>query len=167
MTRTHLLFVLALFSAAKLWLRTADATDLRWLLWPVDLLVSGATGSYGTWVPASGYRHADLNVVIDASCAGGNFACITFLLLAYLLLRWRSAWWLIPVAALLAVPLTVLANTARILTLLRVGDAPGFVDAGVWHQGWGAFVYCCVLLLTGLVLHYRLPAPVGRHLQSS
>ena len=157
MSRSKLVTVLLVFAAAKLWLRTATAADLRFLLAPVDLFVGGATGSPGVWT-AEGYHHPDLGMVIDASCAGANFFCIAFLLLAYYLLRDRDGWAMIPLAALLALPVTIVVNVSRILTLLRVGEAPALVSDGVWHQAWGVFTYAGALILLGLFFFYRSPA---------
>jgi len=107
-----------------------------------------------------GYHHPSLNMAIDASCAGFNFLLITFLLLAYLLLQRFDRWW--------AWPVTLLANTSRILTILLTGAAPNGISAGVWHEGQGAFVYLFVLTGAGLLLSYWLnPAKKTTNTQPS
>jgi len=150
------LTVLLIFCLGKWWHRSADAEALRFLLAPTDWLVSFATGSAGQWRTGEGYLHANRDFIIDASCAGFNFLLIAFLLLSYLLLRRFDAWWTVPVALLAAWPLTVFANTSRILTILTTGSSPSFVGEAAWHQGQGVFVYLSVLVLTGAYLNYRL-----------
>ena len=154
------LTVLTIFCLGKWWYQTADAEALRFLLAPTDALVSLATGSPGSWRVGEGYLHAGADFIIDASCAGFNFMLISFLLLTYLLLRRFDAWWAVPIALLLAWPLTVFANTSRILTILMTGSAPVFIGEAAWHQGQGVFVYLSVLILTGgLLTHYLRQSP--------
>lgn len=150
------LTVILIFCLGKWWHRAADADALRFLLAPTDGLVSLATGSSGNWRVGEGYFHASQQFIIDASCAGFNFMLIAFLLLAYLLLRRFDAWWTVPVALLAAWPLTVLANTSRILTILTTGAAPIGIGEGAWHEGQGAFVYLSVLVISGGLLTYWL-----------
>lgn len=150
------LTVILLFCLGKWWHRTANAETLRFLLAPTDTAVSAATGKPGIWQPELGYYHPALNMAIDASCAGFNFLLITFLLLTYLLLQRYDRWWAIPLALLAAWPVTLAANTSRILTILLTGDAPRGFSAGIWHEGQGAFVYLFVLTGTGLLLSYWL-----------
>ena len=148
--------VLLIFCLGKWWHRGADAEALRFVLTPTDALVGLATGGSGRWRAGEGYFHETPPFIIDASCAGFNFLLIVFLLLAYLLLRRFDAWWVPPLALFAAWPITVLANTSRILTILAVGPAPPGVADGAWHQGLGAFVYLTVLVLAGTYLHHTM-----------
>ncbi len=150
------LTVLIIFCLGKWWHQTADAEALRFVLAPTDGLVSLATGSPGIWRIGEGYFHAGADFIIDASCAGFNFMLISFLLLSYLLLRRFDAWWVVPIALLFAWPLTVLANTSRILTILMTGAAPRGIGEAAWHQGQGVFVYLTALVIIGGYLTYRL-----------
>lgn len=162
------LTVILIFCLGKWWHRTADAEALGFLLSPTDAAVSVATGSASLWRPEMGYHHPSLNMAIDASCAGFNFLLITFLLLAYLLLQRFNRWWVIPLTLLAAWPVTLLANTSRILTILLTGAAPNGISAGVWHEGQGAFVYLFVLTGAGLLLSYGLnPAKKTTNTQPS
>lgn len=156
------LTVIFLFCLGKWWHRSADAEALRFLLAPTDTAVSAATGSPGVWHPGLGYHHPALNMAIDASCAGFNFLLITFLLLAYLLLQRFNRWWVIPLALLAAWPVTIAANTSRILTTLLTGAAPRGISAGVWHEGQGAFVYLFALVGAGLLITHLTAQPPGR-----
>lgn len=158
------LIVILLFCLAKWWHQTATVAQLRFLLAPVDTVIYVVTGSSGVWRPDAGYFHADLNILVDASCAGLNFYLIAFLLVAYLLLRVRNRWWVVPLALLLAWPVAVVTNATRILTLLTVGEARWGISASVWHEGWGAFVYLTCLIIAGLAFHrllvtYLIPSP--------
>jgi len=155
------LTVVLIFCLGKWWHRTADAETLRFLLAPTDTAVGFFSGSASVWHPEMGYHHPALNMAIDASCAGFNFLLITFLLLAYLLLRRFVRWWAIPLALVFAWPVTIVANSSRILTILLTGDAPRGISSGVWHEGQGAFVYLFVLVGTGLLADHLLKKQVA------
>ncbi|TXF90803.1 exosortase K [Neolewinella aurantiaca] len=161
------LSVLLIFCLGKWWHRSADAEALRFLLAPTDTLVGLATGSTGNWRAGEGYLHAGPHFIIDASCAGFNFLLIGFLLLAYLLLRRFTAWWTIPVALIAAWPLTILANTSRILTILTLGPAPLGIKDTAWHEGQGAFVYLSVLVIAGGLLTYWLKSAESTSLSNA
>ncbi len=156
------LSVILFFCLAKWWHQTADPTSLRWLLSPTDVAVSAATGSTSSWHPALGYYHPSLSMAIDASCSGFNFLLIAFLLLSYLLLRRFERWRVLPLALIAAYPLTIIANSSRILTILLTGAGPSLVSAGVWHEAQGAFIYLFTLVVTSLSLYYYLPRLGGK-----
>lgn len=150
------------FVLLKWWHQTATAEDLFYLLAPTDALVSAATGSAGQWEDGSGYFHTGQNMIIDASCSGFNFLLISFLLFSWLLLQRYGKWQTLPLAMLLAWPLTVLANASRILTILLLGPTgPAGLSAGIWHEMQGAFVYFSVLVIAYGVMQMLLKTGDG------
>lgn len=140
--------------AAKLYYSTAGANQLRWILAPTTLLVELATGSRFEFESHAGYMSGDRSFVIAASCAGVNFLITAFLMLSLRRL-WRggsrdAAWRFIPCAALCAYLATLVANTVRISTALRLRGAPrepGWLSPDQLHRFEGVFIYFGFLLL--------------------
>ncbi|MFT7120732.1 MAG: exosortase K [Neolewinella sp.] len=106
--------------------------------------------------------------MIDASCAGFTFLCISFLMLSFVFVERFKSWWMIPLALLSALPVTVLANTSRIVTMLRL-EAFGFdwVMDGPGHEFIGAFVYLFCLTGTYFGLRWWLSKPTSHNDQNS
>jgi exosortase/archaeosortase family protein len=95
----------------------------------------------------------DRAYLIAPACAGFNFLIAAFLLLTFSrIFRLRSkepAWSYIPVAALVALVSTIVANTFRIVVAMKMGDlpAPELFDSRQSHRWEGIFVYFGFLLL--------------------
>ncbi|MFK8163386.1 MAG: exosortase K [Lewinella sp.] len=145
--------LLLIFCLGKWWHQTATAEDLLFLLAPTDVLVSASLGDAGVWKAGEGYLHERFSMIINASCAGFNFFALSFLMLGWLLLNRWNTWWAVLPALLLAWPLTILANTSRILTIsLLKSSSPASLSAGTWHELQGAFVYFTILVIAAIVL---------------
>lgn len=157
----YLTLVLA-FCLLKWWHQTANAEELLFLLAPTDYLVSAAIGESGVWQAGEGYLHPHHRMIINASCAGFNFLLLSFLTVGWLLLNRWKAWWTVAAALALALPLTILANTSRILTIsLLSATQPYGLSAGVWHELQGAFVYFSILVIAAGVLQKTLTKKKG------
>jgi exosortase K len=147
------LTAILIFCLGKWWHQTATAEDLLFLLAPTDTLVSAAIGEPGVWQVGEGYLHQGHQMIINASCSGFNFFVLSFLMLGWLLLNRWTAWWPLAIAFILAWPLTILANTSRILTISLLSSAqPNGLSSGVWHEVQGAFVYFSILVIAAAVL---------------
>jgi exosortase K len=145
--------VILIFCLGKWWHQTATAEELLFLLAPTDALVSAAIGEAGVWQIGEGYLHPSHSMIINASCTGFNFFVLSFLMLSWLLLNCWKAWWPLVAAFALALPLTILANTSRILTISLLSAAkPNGISSGVWHEVQGAFVYFSILVIVAAVL---------------
>ena len=144
----------AVFCLLKLTHQHATVAELRWLLGPTSALVEVATGTGATFVPAVGHRNPALGIVLVGSCSGFNFWLLTTTLLAGVALRQadrvRGRWLAAALGA--GYSLTLLANTARILTAVQLGATlpPRLLGYGWLHQAEGALVYI-VFLLGGYV----------------
>ncbi|PPK86083.1 exosortase K [Neolewinella xylanilytica] len=152
------------YAVGKFWYRQAGADELSWLLRPIHELVSLTLNSPGQWVNDLGFHHPSDNFVLNAGCAGFNFflmACLLFALSPLAYTRW---WSQLVIAPLLAWPLTVLANSSRIVALVTFTRL-GFKDfaAGSLHVALGAFVYLVFLFLTGLILRYAAIRRQAKH----
>jgi exosortase K len=144
--------------ALKLHYSTASAGELRWILAPTTALVELFSGASFEFESHAGYISRERGFLIAGSCAGVNFLIAAFLMLSLMkLLDGRSekvAWTFIPVAAVIAYVVTIIANTARItIALLMRQSAPEIGSGSVWldsdqlHRFEGVFIYFGFLLL--------------------
>jgi exosortase K len=157
--RNAQLFVVALCAVAvKLYYSTAGVNQLRWILAPTAAAVELVSGSRFEFESHAGYINGDRSFVIAASCAGVNFLITAFLMLSLRKL-WGgrspdAAWRFIPCAALCAYLATLVANTVRISTALRLHGTrveTGWFSQNQLHRFEGIFIYFGFLLLLFMV----------------
>lgn len=146
----------------KLFYSTASVNQLRWILAPTTRLVELVSGSQFEFESHAGYMMSDRSFVIAASCAGVNFLIASFLMLSLGQL-WKHraqnqtretspnlAWRFIPAAAVVAYLATLVANTVRISTALRLRRMPleiSWLSGNQLHRVEGIFIYFGFLLL--------------------
>ena len=157
----QLIAVLLSAAAVKLYYSTASVNQLRWILAPTTFLVELVSGYQFDFESHAGYINSDRSFVIAASCAGVNFLITAFLMLALRKLwvnRLRRsshlAWSFIPLAAVAAYLATLVANTVRISTALRMRGLAvelNWLSANQLHRFEGIFVYFGFLLLLFVV----------------
>jgi exosortase K len=157
--------VLGCAFALKLYYSTASADELRWVLAPTTTMVEAVSGVSFAFEAHAGYLSRERGFLIASSCAGVNFLLTAFLLLTLgRLWRARLAWGFIPLAALLAYLVTLVANTARIalaLWLLRLPTESGWLNPAQLHRCAGIVVYFGFLLLLFAVSE-RIEKTVGQ-----
>lgn len=158
----QLVVVLFCAVAVKLYYSTASVNQLRWILAPTTALVELVTGSRFEFESYAGYISSDRSFVIAASCAGVNFLITAFLMLSLRKL-WTArsqngsgmlAWRFVPVAGVVAYLATLLANTVRISTALRLRALPfemSWLSGNQLHRFEGIFIYFGFLLLLFMV----------------
>ena len=130
------------FGVLKGWQRYAGVEDLRFLLVPTEAILRVIRNSDGVWVEGQGYLHVQEHFLIDATCAGFTFLLISFLVLYLVLPRHRQDYRGLLACLLLAWPLTVVVNVARIQSILTVGTlVPGSLHSAVAHEAVGVVVY--------------------------
>jgi exosortase K len=154
---SQLLVVLLCAVAVKLYYSTASVNQLRWILAPTTFLVELVSGYRFEFESHAGYINSDRSFVIAAACAGINFLITAFLMLALRKLwvnrlrrSYRLAWSFIPVAAVTAYLATLVANTVRISTALRMRGLAvelNWLSPNQLHRFEGIFVYFGFLLL--------------------
>jgi exosortase K len=161
-TYMQLTAVLLCALAIKFFYSTASPDELRWILAPTTFLVELVSGIPFEFESYAGYTTADRSFVIAASCAGVNFLITSFLMLSLTKL-WRGrsqnpspgpGWKFIPVAAVFAYLATLVANTVRISTALRLHRMPlgiSWLGAGQLHRLEGIFTYFGFLLLMFMI----------------
>ncbi len=152
----QLLVVLVAAGLVKQYYSTASVNQLRWILAPTTAAVELVTGSRFEFESYAGYVNGDHSFVIAASCAGVNFFLTAFLMLTLGKL-WRSrqlAWWYFPAAAGIAYLTTIIANTVRISTALRLHGTSidlGGMNPNQIHRLEGIVIYFGFLLLLFVV----------------
>ena len=146
--------VLLCGAALKYFYSTASVNQLRWILAPTTFLVELVIGAKFQFESHAGYMSSDHTFLIAASCSGVNFLLTAFLMLALGKL-WRDrsrkiAWTFIPLSALVAYAATLVANTVRISTALRLHRSPSdlnWLSPDQLHRFEGVFIYFGFLLL--------------------
>lgn len=137
----------------KQYYSTASANQLRWILAPTTAFVELLSGVSFEFESHAGYLSADRGFLIAPACAGINFLMTAFLMLsARKLLKDRpqsNGWGFIPVAALVAYLVTLVANTVRIAVALQLRQLPevGGVSREQLHRVEGIVVYFGFLLM--------------------
>lgn len=150
----QLLAVLLCGAALKFHYSTTSVDGLRWILAPTTYLIHLVTGVSFQFEPHAGYMSSDHAFLIAASCAGVNFLVTAFLMLALSLL-WRNrfaklGWKFIPLSAALAYAATLVANTVRVSTAIRLQRLPAeisWLSPDQLHRIEGVFIYFGFLLL--------------------
>ncbi|HEY3579186.1 MAG TPA: exosortase K [Pyrinomonadaceae bacterium] len=110
--------------ALKFYYSTATADQLRWILAPTTKMVELLSGRRFEFELYAGYMTSDRTFVIAVPCAGVNFLITAFLMLALRRL-WRArfqalSWRFIPITAMFAYVVTLIANTIRICIALEL-----------------------------------------------
>ena len=169
--------VMVLLSAASLkyFYSTASVNQLRWILAPTALLVELISGARFQFESHAGYMSSDHTFLIAASCAGVNFLLTAFLMLA--LRSWWKArarplsWKFLPLALLFAYFATLVANTFRIATALRLRSASSgqnWLNPGELHRLEGILIYFGFLMLLFMItetIDHRIRSNAARSIE--
>jgi exosortase K len=169
----QLVTVLTAAVALKQYYSTASANDLGWILWPTARLTELVTGTQFSFEPYAGYINSSRSFLIAAACAGINFLIAAFLLLS-LRKIWSHRldgmrWFYLPIAAISAYALTIVANTVRIssaLWLNKTHHELAGLDRDDIHRLDGILVYFGCLLLMYFVnekIEHRQPKIGFKH----
>jgi exosortase K len=153
----QLVVVLLCALTLKLYYSTASANQLRWILAPTTAFVELVSRTPFEFESHAGYISSDRTFLIAGSCAGVNFLITAFLMLSLRKL-WRDrsqniVWKFIPSAALFAYLATLVANTVRISTALRLQRLPleSWLSPNQLHRCEGILIYFGFLLLLFMV----------------
>lgn len=137
-------------AAAKLYYSAAGVNELLWVLAPTTLLVEIVTGELFTFEANAGYMSRDHSFLIAASCSGVNFMITAFLMLNLSRTDRARKWMFIPVSMLAVYLATILANTVRIATALRIRSLDSelvWLNPDQLHRFEGIVIYFGFLLL--------------------
>lgn len=151
--------ILLAYLLGKWWYRTATNDDLYWLLAPTNKVVSWVYNSAYTYQPDNGFEHPILHILINKSCSGFNFLLMSGALIAgvsiSILSNTRHQMIATLGAPLLAILITIFANTSRILTSLLLERNMG-LNYSWLHQAEGIFIYFSFLLMVHIGIRYSL-----------
>lgn len=129
------------------------------ILAPVTRVVELLTGENATYIENRGYLLAGLNIVINKSCSGFNFMCITFGLICFVISgypprRKHSLYLLLLPTLICAYLFTLAVNTSRILLAVQINfrvQQWGFPIPDWLHLAEGVFVYLFFLILIYII----------------
>lgn len=159
----QLLLVAACVVSFKFYYASASVNDLRWLLEPTTIAVETFTGTDFTFESYSGYMKDDKTFLIAASCAGGNFLIASFLLISigglWPIRHSGGSWFFLIGAGIGAYFVTIIANTVRISTALRLREVPaetGWFNDSQLHRIEGITIYFGFLMLIYLIISMRI-----------
>ena len=157
------LAIAGIFIVSKLVFSQVSTDDMRYFLLPLDGLLALATNSGSLYLPAQGFYHAQLNILIDKSCSGFNFFVLCFAMLAFLSVRHFAGGRQRVIAMVtclgLAYALAMFVNGARILAsvlLQRIGNPLGYQHTELTHQMEGTFIYLFFLIVIYAVFQFLL-----------
>ena len=148
-----------LFVLLKVGFTFADIGNLTFLLKPTDKLVGLLIGSQSVYIADYGFFHEKMNIVIEKSCSGFNFWILSFLVFAYLGLKYFDKHLhkilTIPTALLCAYLLTIFANSSRIIASIVVRNQTfGFFSdkQPIIHEMVGITTYFSFLVLVYILI---------------
>jgi exosortase K len=145
-------FIAFIFIVSKLLYKNLGNDELLLFLTPVSFLVSFFTGSSLSFSAESGYYLPSLNILIDKSCSGFNFWLISFVMIGFTVVTYiqnRKRRVILLISSLLiAYLLTIIANTSRIISILKMNNIlPNLDENYEWiHTAQGTFVYLFFLI---------------------
>jgi exosortase K len=154
----------------KFWYSSVSSDSLIFLLWPTNTIAELITNSDGIYLQGTGYYHDALNIVINKSCSGFNFMALCFLMISFLGKKfvYKRPLILLPLSLILAYPLTLFANSSRILLSILLESITLETDKPVWfHQAEGIFIYLFFLVIIYFVVEFFLTNQKFRHAQTA
>jgi exosortase K len=159
----YYLATLALFILLKLAYRAMDVNALLFLLKPVNVLVSTASGINYCYLESQGFYYPALNLLIEKSCSGFNFLLICFVALCLLLINHGRIIWhrllAFPLAMCAAYLATIVANASRLLVSVFVQQHGGMLAKANYnhlHEAEGVLIYLTSLIALYLAVEYLL-----------
>ncbi|NJN77181.1 MAG: exosortase K [Saprospiraceae bacterium] len=140
-------FIIAVFVISKLIYKNLGNQELLVFIAPVSNFVSLFINSTVSFTIENGYYLSPLNILIDKSCSGFNFWLISFVVIGFTVVTHvevqKTKIILLISALFAAYLLTIIANTSRIISILKMNDLFPILDKEYdWiHTAQGTFVY--------------------------
>jgi len=155
--------IIGIFLILKYLHKIAETKDLKFLLEPIDKIISLFTGLQSIETAEGAFSIVELNILIDKSCSGFNFLILCFMMLACLCVKYfdRVIHKLGMVIFTLALSylITIIVNSSRIVTSLlfehQIHQAFN-LDSNIMHLAIGVTTNISFLILTYLFVEQTL-----------
>ena len=155
--------IITIFILLKAGFALANNDDLLFLLKPMTKLLEMLTGTVSVYHVDSGFFFAQLGIVVDKSCSGGNFMLLSFAMLSFLALnnlaKAYQKLWCIPVLLLIAYLGAIGVNVSRIyVALIAEPKIKELFDSDFWwlHEAIGVTTNLSFLILIYIVFNKLL-----------
>jgi exosortase K len=149
--------------AMKIFFSASTVDQLKFILFPVSLLVEIISGSSFHFVTESGYEMDNSFIVIDKSCSGINFFIISSCMAAYLIIPTMKSHWDkatgIGTSILASFVLTLFVNAFRISTaisFLKYFGKEHVVNSKTGHHVQGIIFYFSFLIIYYLIFNHLI-----------
>ncbi|QHI36383.1 hypothetical protein IMCC3317_17450 [Kordia antarctica] len=144
-------FTLGLILSLKAMYSVATLAVLKWFMYPMIPLISFFTKTSFEWIPDVGFS-SPTGIVIEKSCAGGNFFIICFAFLCFKLCTFQTIKNTVLRIIFLGICsyfIMIFANTARIISAMKLAEwnwTHEFIDPKNAHLALGSILYIFILL---------------------
>ncbi len=144
-------FILLLMLSLKAIYSASTLEQLRYFMYPMIPFIELFSQTAFYWIPEVGYS-SSLNIIIEKSCAGGNFFIICFAFLSFKLWKFQSFLQFslrIFFLGICSYLIMILANTARIVSAIKLAQLDAtttFIDPKTAHLALGSILYVLTLL---------------------
>ncbi|WP_298514034.1 exosortase K [uncultured Kordia sp.] len=143
--------VLGLIIVLKALYSIVSLAMLKWFLYPMIPVIELFTYSNFEWIPELGFS-APSGIIIEKSCAGGNFFIICFAFLCFKLCKFQRITDTLVRMIFLGICsyfIMIIANTARIISAIKLADwewTHTIIDPKTAHFVLGSILYIFTLL---------------------
>jgi exosortase K len=155
-------FTLGLILSLKAIYSVASLALLKWFIYPMIPFIEVFTKTSFEWIPEVGFS-SPIGVVIEKSCAGGNFFSICFAFLCFKLCTFqtiRNTVLRVTFLGICSYLIMILANTTRIISAMKLAEwewTNQFIDPKDAHLALGSILYVFILLF---INHFISPKHV-------
>lgn len=150
-TFTKLSFTLLLVVSLKAIYSVCTLAQLQYFMYPMIPCIELFSQTSFHWIPEIGYC-SNLNIIIEKSCAGGNFFIICFAFLTFKLWKFHTILQFSSRVLLLGICsyfIMIFANTMRIVSAIKLtawSFTNTYIDAHTAHLALGSILYVLTLL---------------------
>lgn len=144
-------FTLGLILSLKAIYSVATLAVLKWFMYPMIPFIELFTKTSFTWIDEVGFS-SPIGIVIEKSCAGGNFFIICFAFLCFKLCTFQTIRNTIAHVLFLGICsylIMIAANTTRIISAMKLAELEWthqFMDPKDAHLALGSILYVFILL---------------------
>ncbi len=143
--------ILGLILGLKAIYSVATINVLKWFMYPMIPFIEVFTKTSFEWIPEVGFS-SPIGIVIEKSCAGGNFFIICVAFLCFKLCSFQSIKNTILRVAFLgfcSYLIMIFSNTTRIISAMKLAEwkwTNQFIDPKDMHLALGSILYIFILL---------------------